>query len=204
MIPWLGLQHSTEGGNRDLSGSGKATWPRFRLCTWRGLLILLLQPRCDTTRVLLFYLSEFGAGGLHTLLHTTIMTHKATRWRHTDRMFACVALLGSGTPDLLEFSPVIVSSLRRRWLFVGPATEQGRLPGMCHQSGMAFTPSSLLLEKSIRFLKVKTKLVWEDEPCDADRCLLRKATESTDARAGSLAHPGGAWVAGRSFCDPLA
>ena len=65
-------------------------------------------------------------------------------------MFACVALLVSATPDLLEFSPIVVSSLRRRLLFGGPATEQGRLPGMCHQSGMTLTFSSIL-----QVLKVK-------------------------------------------------
>ena len=125
-------------------------------------------------------------------------------------MFACVALLVSATPDLLEFSPIVVSSLRRRWLFVGPATEQGRLIDMCHQSGMTLTSASLLLgllpfkEKIRTFCKGKIKrLVWEDEPCDANRSLLRKATASTDARAGSLAHPEGARAAGGSSCGPF-
>ena len=126
-------------------------------------------------------------------------------------MIACVALFVSATPDLLDFPPIVVSRLRRRWLFVGPASEQGRLPGMCHQSGMALTSSSLPLgllpfkEEIHTGLKGKIKrLVWEDEPCDANRSLLRKATASTDTRAGSLSHPRGARAAGGSFCGPFA
>ena len=76
---------------------------------------------------------------------------------------------------------------------------------------MALISSSLVLgllpfkEEIHTIFKGKIKrLVWEDEPCDADRSLLRKATASTDARADSLAHPEGARAAGKGFCDFLA
>ena len=76
---------------------------------------------------------------------------------------------------------------------------------------MALISSSLVLgllpfkEEIHTIFKGKIKrLVWEDEPCDADRSLLHKATASTDARADSLAHPEGVRAAGKSFRDSLA
>ena len=88
---------------------------KFWLCTksCRWLLIWLLQPRCDTTRVLLFDSSKLGAGGLglHTRLHTTIKTHTAARWRHTDRMFACVVLRHQTCSNLVQSPSAVCNTI---------------------------------------------------------------------------------------------
>ena len=151
--------------------------------------------------MLLFDSSEFEAGGLHTLLHTTMRTHKTARWRHSDRVFACVAQLVPATPELLESPPVVVSSLQRRCMAVRWSSHRTRssawhVPSEWNDSHTLITPAR---EIHTGFKGKINRLVWKDEPCDADRSLLRKATASTDARADFLAHPEGARATGKSF-----
>ena len=107
LIPWLGLQHSTEGGTRDAFVISVA-WvrlPNLSLGFAPGVGCLFCScSHAATPPGCAFLIRRNSEPAAFTQsLHTTIRTHKTARWRHTDHMFACVALLVSATPDLLDF-----------------------------------------------------------------------------------------------------